>query len=174
MQKEEELHLQNMNLTEIDPELLHEGLITLRCYGNKLTKLPVLPDSLEFLYCNDNCLTVLPNLPSNLVYLDCKNNYLSSLPELPYNLLYLNCCNNQITSLPALNPFIEKAYCCNNLLYDLPDLSGLDNLSTLDCRDNMFQDLHTFNLDGITDTNNKTVVIGNLHMEVTLCYPINF
>lgn len=173
MQEQEELHLQNMNLYEIDPVLLFEGLKTLRCYGNKLTSLPPLPDSLEFLYCNDNCLTELPSLPSNLIYLDCQNNQLTSLPDFPTNLLYLNCQNNQITRLPVLNSLLEKAYCYNNRINVLPVLMDDNNLTELDCRDNNFVLLPkpSYDLSKLNNAKNKKIVIGNLHAEVTICYP---
>ena len=50
---------------------------------NKLTSLPVLPESLRHLYCTSNLLTSLPTLHSNLIHLYCNHNQITFMPILP-------------------------------------------------------------------------------------------
>ena len=57
------------------------------------------------LWCNNNKLTELPLLPNSLKYLFCYNNKLTELPLLP-NLNNLICDNNQLTNKPT-NPLSE-------------------------------------------------------------------
>jgi hypothetical protein len=64
-----------------------------------LTKLPTLPDKLEFLSCNDNQLISLPNLPKHLLSIVCSLNQLSLLPNLPDQLEVFECDYNPIHSI---------------------------------------------------------------------------
>lgn len=85
--------------------------------------LKVLPDlsrfhNLKRLYCENNRLTSLPILPQTLEILFCSNNLLTSLPILPEKLGILYCENNLITSLPLLHN-VYQFHFVNNPIYDI-------------------------------------------------------
>lgn len=90
---------------------LPAGLLTLKCYNNRLSSLPLLPSSLLYLDCSltrkflgdlgnlnpipnsivyEGIDTLLP-LPPSLQHLNCSYNKLSNLPALPATITYLNC-----------------------------------------------------------------------------------
>lgn len=116
-----------MGLTELPK--LPEGLVELRCHGNRLTVLPELPSSLTKLHCQYNRLTVLPELPPSLTELYCYNNRLTAIPELPVSITTLHCQYNRLSMLPELPPSLTKLYCDENQLVVLPELpTGLIEL----------------------------------------------
>lgn len=78
------------------PVTLPASLVALKCSKNKITSLPVLPESLEYLDCSSQ---KYYNVLNSITF-----NYpgISSLPVLPQTLNYLNCGNNPISCLPTL------------------------------------------------------------------------
>jgi hypothetical protein len=91
-----ELDIHSSQLTELPADAFtqYSHLIKIDCSGNRLTRLPELPDSLKILYCSCNRLTRLPALPPHLERLECMFNELADMPILPDSLKYLNCdCN---------------------------------------------------------------------------------
>jgi len=89
---------------------LPEGLQTLVCCYNNITRLGELPRSLRVLDCSYNDIASLPRLPLGLQKLNCKGNHLEQLPELPDSLENLECAYNQLTSFPKL-PKKLRSYC---------------------------------------------------------------
>ena len=64
----------------------YNKVVYIYCWGNILTSLPQLPESLQILCCKNNQLSSLPELPNSLKELYCWRNNLNSLPELPNSL----------------------------------------------------------------------------------------
>jgi len=116
------LYCYGNQLTELPP--LNNTLTHLYCFGNKLTELPPLNNNLKYLSCHRNNLTELPPLNNNLEYLDCFGNNLTKLPPLNNNLNYLSCARNQLTELPPLNNTLTHLYCYSNQLTWLPPLNN--------------------------------------------------
>jgi Leucine-rich repeat (LRR) protein len=126
-------HPKNLKVTEIDCSYSNlidldgieqfTNLKGLRCYYNKLTQLPDLPDTLEILGCSENQLTSLPDLPDTLKILYCDNNQLTSLPDLPDTLERLNCSHNKLIFLPDLPDTLKYLGCYGNKL-PYNDLEG--------------------------------------------------
>jgi len=127
------------------------NLVYLNCSNNQLTGLPVFPITLEHLDCSYNLLTGLHWMVSlPLTYFNCSGNQLTALHLLPATLKILDCSFNQLAgdtimigwedpvgtwngrNLPA---GLESLYCSYNLLKGLK-VTGLNNLSYLDCRFN--------------------------------------
>ena len=79
-----ELDLSDRSLTSLDHINWNDypNLKVLYCYGNQLTVLPPLPQSLEKLYCGDNQLSGLPPLPQSLKELNFWYNEVAVLPPL--------------------------------------------------------------------------------------------
>ena len=99
------INLSKKDLTELPDLSRFTKLKQLNCAYNKLTSLPLLPNSLQILNCNDNQLTSLPDpLPNFLNTLDCYNNKLTSLPSnicsLPLHYLLIKQNKFPINSLP--------------------------------------------------------------------------
>uniref|UniRef100_A0A6C0H6Z7 Leucine-rich repeat protein n=1 Tax=viral metagenome TaxID=1070528 RepID=A0A6C0H6Z7_9ZZZZ len=133
----------NKNLEYLPDLSRFKSLNKLYCDFNKLTSLPVLPESLIYLSCRINKLTSLPILPKNLQALGCSDNQLTSLPILPESLIYLYCCNNQLTSLTVLPKNLIELYCSNNKLKSLPILP--ESLKELFCYNNGLTSLPVLN-----------------------------
>jgi hypothetical protein len=79
-----------------------EGLKDLTADAAELTRLPVLPDTLERLSVRENYLTALPALPPRLCHLNAYQNRLTEIPEeLPLTLERADFANNNLSRLPA-------------------------------------------------------------------------
>lgn len=154
----------SMNISYKDIKSLNgiehfSGLEQLRCNNNELTKLPVLPDTIQVVYCSfnkissiseplppgltnfscaENSLTELPKLPNKLHTLYCGGNKLTRLPELPISLRLLDCTGNQLTKLPSL-PDLQTLSCGFNKLRSIPPLHN--NLINLSCGANQLTSL---------------------------------
>ncbi len=71
----------NSSLVEIIS--IPKEVTRLRCYDNKITKLPeILPNELQSLWLENNELTSLPKLPNDLKFLSCHYNKINQLPNL--------------------------------------------------------------------------------------------
>ena len=130
-------------------------LTFLNCNDNLLPGLPALPGTLEYLYCNNNLLTGLPWMVSlPLKEFTCSGNQLDALMTLPSTLYYLDCSNNLLSGsdlmigheMPAgtwnarpLPSGLEFLNCSDNFLTGL-NVTGLNDLATLDCRLNYMAD----------------------------------
>ena len=112
----------NQNISDLTGIQYFKLLTSLYCYGNSLTNLPTLPNSLNYLSCTSNSLTSLPTLPNSLNWLYCSNNLLTSLPALPNYLSKLYCSYCSLTSLPTLPNSLTELFCSDNLLTSLPSL----------------------------------------------------
>ncbi len=136
------------------------GLEQLHCLDNELTKLPVLPDSVQVIICTSNkitsiaeplpksltelscqknSMTSLPKLTDKLESLYCDSNKLTSLPQLPVSLTGITCADNRLTELPALPPYLNTLICGKNKLKSLPVLPAY--LFHFDCSDNQLTSL---------------------------------
>jgi hypothetical protein len=103
------------------------SLLYLDCDNNRLTSLPVLPDSMSYINCNTNLISNISNLPSTLSYFDCSNQQgsLISLPSsLPYGLtVFLAGNNSTLTTLPTLTDSIVTMSLDNDgQLIDIPSM----------------------------------------------------
>ena len=110
------LYVSDCNLLSI-PEPLPQNLEHLICHSNRLTSLPILPDSLTTLHCSHNNITHLPDvLPPNMESLICGFNQITDIPEnLPESLECLSCSGNMITKLPdIIPPNIKLLFCSDN------------------------------------------------------------
>jgi hypothetical protein len=114
----------------------YNEIVYIKCFNNKLYKLPKLPKSLIQLDCPSNNLIELPKLPNTLEEIYCSNNNLISLPELPKSLKLLSCWENNLTSLPELPNTLQEINCHSNKFVNLPELSELPNLKILACWNN--------------------------------------
>jgi Leucine-rich repeat (LRR) protein len=112
----EEINISNLNITNIPSLERFRKLKELYCSYNKLTSLPLLPNTLKELYCGGNKLTSLPILPNTLERLSCSYNKLTILPKLPNTLEKLFCSGNKLTILPNLPNTLKELFCDNNLL----------------------------------------------------------
>lgn len=117
------------------PEI-KEGVKTLNCSDNNLTKIPKLPSTLRKFSCNKNeDLIELPELPEGLLELDCRNLNIKELPKLPSTLKILNCGGcNFISELPELPDSLVNLHAVECNLSTLPELP--EGLTSLVCRDN--------------------------------------
>ena len=127
----ERSNIANLGITDLSGIEYFSSLIELRCSGNLLTTLPILPSSLQQLDCRTNQLMVLPTLPANLQRLDCQGNQLITLPSLPSSLQDLYCQDNQLITLPPLSSGLQHLNCQGNQLTTLPPLPA--SLQWLNC-----------------------------------------
>jgi Leucine-rich repeat (LRR) protein len=124
------------NISNLNGIQYFTSLKFLNCWGNALTNLPNLPDSLNYLSCYNNPhLKILPILPNTLETLLCYGDSLTSLSSIPDSLHYLDCSQNHITNIPTLNASLQSLECYNNLLVSLPALPS--SLNYLNCGNNL-------------------------------------
>ena len=95
------------------------------CSHNKLTSLPLLPNTLQKFSCSLNKLTSLPSLPNTLQKFNCDNNKLTSLPISLINCQQLegiSYFNNEIEltvqQLRFINRINNQQYTINNNIYN--------------------------------------------------------
>ena len=110
-----------------------KGARIVRCAGNSISIIPVLPNSIIEFDCDFNSVFKFNGeLPDSLQLLRCSYNLLVEIPVLPRNLLQLYCEYNQIESLEGvLNPALKILECRWNSLTELPDLPT--KLTYLNC-----------------------------------------
>jgi uncharacterized repeat protein (TIGR01451 family) len=136
---ETSINLSYSSIANINGIQYFTNLTDLLVYGNQLTALPSLPNSLLILNCSGNQLNSLPNIPYQLQQLDCSANNLSSFPTLPSTLTHLICSSNPILNWPVLPNSLLNLECNYNQLSTLPALpSGLEYL---DCYMNQLTSL---------------------------------
>ena len=109
------LFVTDCNLLSI-PEPLPQNLERLICHSNRLTSLPILPNSLITLHCSHNNITHLPDvLPPNMESLIFGFNQITEIPEnLPESLECLSCSGTMITKLPDIIPPNIKLLFCSD------------------------------------------------------------
>jgi Leucine-rich repeat (LRR) protein len=115
------------------------SLRSLTCARNRITYIPVFPDSLRYLDCTNNLLNSLPPFPIGLTQLYCGVNQIDSLPQLPLLLDTLVCSSNNFSQLPLLNNSISYLVCDNNHITSLPQLPV--NLKKINCSANALSTL---------------------------------
>jgi Leucine-rich repeat (LRR) protein len=123
--------------------------------GNKLTRLPQLPEGLLDLTCQSNRLWSLKNTPSTVTsiaaqkneictlygvspkteYLYLQNNHLERIDSFPPNLKKCHVSNNRLEHLPPLPATVLELCCHNNDLAELP-FPLPPSLHTLSCFNN--------------------------------------
>jgi hypothetical protein len=134
------LTLDNKGIKSIAGIEYFKGLKYLYGYGNQLTSLPALPDTITVIEFNNNKLKTLPtNLPPKLKGLYVDNNELTSLPKLPTTLIFLSCSNNQLKELPSLTANLSSLRCSYNKLTELPQLPS--SLNYIYCSYNFITEL---------------------------------
>ena len=110
----------NNRLTSLP--LFPETILTLDFSGNKITYLTGLPKALSELTLNSNPLKTLPKLPIHLQKLSCVGDSLTVLPTLPDDISVLNCSNNPLRKLAKLPAQLSKMTFNNCKLEALPQL----------------------------------------------------
>ena len=175
------INIHNKQITHISAYILlrFHNLTTFICSSNKLTMLPILPESVRYLHCQYNELTSLPSvLPPNLYHLNCESNRLKHLPSiLPDTLRWLICSWNNLSELPEeLSAELTGLICSNNRLSKLPDcLSHVDNrVIKLDARNNQltFLPIMPRGLAYLYVSNNRLTNIASLLH--TMCLRLDF
>ena len=110
----------NNRLTSLP--LFPESVLVLDVSGNKIRYITGLPRPLLELTLNNNPLKILPQLPIHLQKLSCVGDSLSTLSILPDDILLLNCSGNQLRKITKLPVQLSKMIGDNNLLDSLPQL----------------------------------------------------
>ena len=106
-----------------------DSLVSLHIFGNNLTELPVLPNTIKTLLAYNNQLTTVASIEglSELDYLHVSNNRLIELPDLSNfpKLTKLHCNQNQLTSLDGLESLTQLVdlFCWSNKIKSLDGLS---------------------------------------------------
>ena len=131
------LHCDNLSLTSLTVYGC-TAMTTLSCYGNALTELRLLPNSLKVIDCRQNQLSSLS--VSDLFALEalyCDKNKLTSLSLTGCNaLVTLYCHDNVLTSLDVAGcKALRSIYCSNNQLNSL-SLTGCSALRNLTMKKN--------------------------------------
>eukprot|EP00834_Sanchytrium_tribonematis_P005963 NODE_400_length_8090_cov_0.771522.p1 type:complete len:676 gc:universal NODE_400_length_8090_cov_0.771522:1226-3253(+) len=121
------LHLTNNKLQGSIPNTMPSRLVDLQLSRNQLNILPDLfPNSITTLYLDHNQFTKMPPIPQNIQYLDISNNFIfDNLPELSsFHLKLFNAINNLIFGaipiLPALMTSLNLQH--NQLNGSFPNL----------------------------------------------------
>lgn len=127
----------NNRLTSLP--LFPETILVLDFSGNKIAYITGLPKALSELTLNANPLKSLPKLPIHLQKLSCVGDSLTKLPSLPDDILWLNCSNNPLRKLPKLPAQLSKMIFENAQLDSLPQLPYL--LSTCSVAGNKIKKL---------------------------------
>lgn len=156
-----ELACTQSNLTKL-PRLPQE-LEFLSLDGNKIDSLSQLPPTLKRLLVDDNNLKGLPDsLPEGLEWLFCQRNRLSMVNRLPQHLKRLSCAFNQITNLPSLGDTLEDLNCAFNKLISLPYLPM--KLKYLVCDSNQITHLPVlpYGLESVSCVDNKLSTLPTL------------
>lgn len=157
----ETLDLKNCNIISIFGLEKCKNLRSLSLYGNKITNIDFIPDSLKELNISNNKITSLSKLPSNLESLYIGQNNIKKLPPLPLSLQNLHINNTLITnietvfklqklrelnisnlgieSIESFPNTLERLVCSDNNLKKLPSLPP--NLKTLNCSNNLLTNL---------------------------------
>lgn len=151
---------------------------TFICSNNQLTRLPLLPPTIQYLHLQENQLTCLPdNLPPDLHYLNCKKNRIRYLPPfLPDNLTWVDCGGNELLEIPRTLPVsLIALVCCHNRLTSLPaSIAAAMNLRHIDARNNQLTSLPCLPrlLSFLHVSHNRLTHIGSL-MNYTECMSID-
>ena len=104
--EDEEMEFFGQKKVEIDQPgdlsdiILWDGIKEIRFSNEDITKLPDLPDSIEYLGCSFTNIFFLPKLPKLLECLYCYHTKISFLSELPKSLEYLFCSFTNIKEIP--------------------------------------------------------------------------
>lgn len=112
------------------PKEKYLALKIFKCDHNYLSKLPILPPTLEELYCGQNIGLRIPPLPSTLKIFDCQFCDLTKLNDLPLGLKELACDQNKLDYISSFPSSLIRISCSYNDLTELPTLP--DNLEDLD------------------------------------------
>ena len=114
------INLSNKGLTSIPSLARFTKLKTVELNGNKLTKLPEMPNGVCTIDCVDNNLETLEGLPDSVQNLFASSNNIKIIHKLPTNLRRLHISKNGLQSIAALPPLLSILLCDDNNLTKLP------------------------------------------------------
>jgi len=104
----------------------------LNCTNNKLSVLPIIPDSLVYIYCYNNLLSTLPKLPNDLIEILCYNNLLPFLPKFPNSLI-----NKDYSNTPVYTYIRQKCGGDIDIYHRVNEIFATKLVRWyLDCREN--------------------------------------
>ncbi len=173
------LNCQNNGLTTLSVSGC-TALKELNCWGNQLSSLGSLPNSLQEIYCsNNNFVSLDVSNKTNLQTLSCPNNVITSLNVSGCTALKnLICNNNQLTSLSTLPSAIQSINCSNNKFTTLTingksalkelNVSGNTSMTKLNCDNNALTSLNVSNCTAMTELSCKNNQLTNLD-NLTTC-----
>ena len=155
------LDCSNNKITQF-PYLPNPYLKVIRGANNRLTSLPLFPETILTLDFSGNKITYLTGLPKALSELTLNANPLKSLPKLPIHLLKLSCVGDSLTILPTLPDDISVLNCSNNPLRKLAKLPAQLSKMTFDnCKLEMLPQL-PYMLSACSVVGNKIKKLPNL------------
>ena len=125
--RKKEMDCNGLGITEIN--YVPDGCKSLRCFDNKLTKLPSkLPKTLTSINCNNNQIVKLPKFAKNsLISLNCKHNLIEEI-DMPLSLEELDCSNNNIKKIGIYSINIDFLYCNDNPIESIGGLKYIEDI----------------------------------------------
>jgi len=147
-----EIYCSRANVSgEIDLSGL-ENLTILECENNNITDISNMQGTLlTKLHCGNNNIETLSGFPSSLTELSCYSNKIEILSLQNTSIKTLRCEDNSINELSNLPLTLQYIYCRNNKLSGELDLSQLNDLYELDCRDNKLTNIKFEESKGLGD-----------------------
>jgi uncharacterized repeat protein (TIGR01451 family) len=179
------MNISSKNIASIEGIGYFKSLRNLNCNNNKISIIPILPDSIYYLGVGSNLITSLPaHLPDSLQTLELTYSKITTLGKLPDNLLnlYANNCglesvlefpkklkeiqlvNDSLTVLPELPDSLEFLLVINNKLTHLPSLLSKSKLKLLLASNNQITSIPNTpsSLKTLSIENNKIEGISNI------------
>lgn len=166
LHKIKSLFMIDNNISVINMSIFN-NLTVVDLSNNKLSSVPILPDTIEEITVKNNVLeTVVLNSYSNLKRLDVSHNKLTTI-DLHKTLDILICNNNNIKQIKSF-PKLRKLSCKKN---DIHTISGLPLIEIIECDNNKISTIINFPiLRELYCNNNKITLITKLpKIEVVHC-----
>lgn len=169
--------IEDENITDEELDLLTlypNKLKHFICIRNKITKIPNLPESVNFINCRNNNITEISILPKNIEVINCSNNKLNKIPNLPENVKVIICSNNNITEInpEKLPKKLIKLNCSFNQIKSIPNIKN-EFLRVIDINRNELNIIDNLpkNLKILSCNSNKITNIKDLPetLEILIC-----
>ncbi|MDP2686915.1 MAG: T9SS type A sorting domain-containing protein [Aequorivita sp.] len=162
---EEEVNVNEKNITDLTGIGYFTNIIELRCRGNLLTTLDLSQNSLLFLDCGSNLLTSINVTNNPLWHFWCDNNQLEVLDiSFIAELQDLDCSNNSLTTIDVSNSTNLVYFTCDNNALSELDISNLPKISHVRCENNLITNLDISNSPRLTSVLVSNNQITNLSL----------